>query len=149
MSKSTLSLADFLVRTSAQPGAAQAYREAVAAYGLNTAASSTKSARATRSSKTSAPFAVEDWGGSCGPLLRSGTMQSGIVYPQAPLVPLTSGTASGLWPTPTAHNAKEGGYPAEHTRNTPTLAARVGGRLNPRWIEWLMGFPDKHTDLNS
>ena len=28
-----------------------------------------------------------------------------------------------MWPTPTAHNAKEGGYPAEYTRNTPTLTA--------------------------
>ena len=149
MGKLTFSLADFLVRTSVQPGAVQAYREAVAAFGFNTIASSTKSARVTRSLKTSAPFDVEDWEKSCGPSLRSGTMRNGIVYPQPPLVPLTVGTASGSWPTPTAHNAKEGAYPAEYTRNTPTLAARVGGRLNPRWIEWLMGFPDKHTDLNS
>lgn len=28
-----------------------------------------------------------------------------------------------LWPTPTAHNAKEGAYPAEYTRNTPSLTA--------------------------
>jgi hypothetical protein len=44
-------------------------------------------------------------------------------------------------PTPTAHNAKEGGYPAEHERNTPTLAAVAGGQLNPQWVSWLMGFP--------
>ena len=149
MKKSTFSLADFLVRTSAQPGAVQAYREAVAASGSSSTALSTKSVRATRSSKTSQPFAVEDWEKSCGPSLRSGMMRNGIVYPLQPLVPLTNATASGLWPTPTAHNAKEAGYPAEHTRNTPTLAARAGGRLNPRWIEWLMGFPDNHTDLSS
>jgi hypothetical protein len=46
-----------------------------------------------------------------------------------------------LWPTPTAHNAKEGGYPAEYERNTPTLAAQAGGSLNPTWVEWLMGWP--------
>ena len=50
-----------------------------------------------------------------------------------------------LWPTPTAHNAKEGGYPAEHTRNTPTLASPVGGKLNPKWVEWLMGFPLEYS----
>jgi hypothetical protein len=51
------------------------------------------------------------------------------------------------WPTPTAHNSREGGYPAEHTRNTPTLSAKAGGKLNPQWVEWLMGWPINHTAL--
>ena len=55
--------------------------------------------------------------------------------------------ARSLWPTPTAHNAKEAGYPAEGKRNTPTLAWQVGGRLNPEWVEWLMGYPINHTAL--
>jgi len=46
-----------------------------------------------------------------------------------------------MWPTPTAHNAKEGGFPSEHNRNTPTLSAQTGGSLNPTWVEWLMGWP--------
>jgi hypothetical protein len=50
-------------------------------------------------------------------------------------------------PTPTAHNSKEGNYPAEHTRNTKTLAAQVGGKINPDWNEWRMGWPIKWTDL--
>jgi hypothetical protein len=54
-----------------------------------------------------------------------------------------------MWPTPTAHNAKEGAYPAEYTRKTPTLSAQAGGKLNPEWVEWLMGFPLGHTDLNA
>jgi hypothetical protein len=54
-----------------------------------------------------------------------------------------------VWPTPTAHNAKEGAYPSEYNRNTPTLAAQAGGALNPMWVEWLMGFPLGHTDLNA
>jgi hypothetical protein len=52
-----------------------------------------------------------------------------------------------FWPTPTAHNAKEGAYPAEFTRNTPTLSAQAGGTLNPTWVEWLMGWPLEWTDL--
>lgn len=52
-----------------------------------------------------------------------------------------------FWPTPTAHNAKEGGFPSEHQRNTPTLAAQAGGSLNPTWVEWLMGWPLGWTDL--
>ena len=31
------------------------------------------------------------------------------------------GMAVRLWPTPTAHLAKEGGFPAEGRRNTPSL----------------------------
>ena len=43
--------------------------------------------------------------------------------------------------TPTAHTAKEGAYPAEFTRNTPSLSAQAGGALNADWVEWLMGWP--------
>jgi hypothetical protein len=56
-------------------------------------------------------------------------------------------TAVKMWPTPTAHNAKEGGFASEHERNTPTLAAQAGGSLNPTWVEWLMGWPLGWTDL--
>ena len=52
-----------------------------------------------------------------------------------------------MWPTPTAHNAKETDAPIESMRNTPTLAAQAGGKLNPMWVEWLMGWPIGHTDL--
>ena len=50
-------------------------------------------------------------------------------------------------PTPTAHNAKEGAYPSEYTRNTPTLATHAGGKINPEWSEHLMAWPLGHTDL--
>jgi len=52
-----------------------------------------------------------------------------------------------LWPTPTSHNSKETNAPSEALRNTPTLAAQVGGKLNPTWVEWLMGWPLGWTDL--
>jgi hypothetical protein len=61
------------------------------------------------------------------------------------------GTALSLaiqtWPTPTAHNSKECASPSEYNRNTPTLAAQAGGKLNPMWVEWLMGWPLGMTDL--
>jgi hypothetical protein len=54
-----------------------------------------------------------------------------------------------LLPTPTRHLSKEGAYPAEYTRNTPTLTAHVVGGgtgfLNGSFTEWLMGFPKGHT----
>jgi hypothetical protein len=49
--------------------------------------------------------------------------------------------------TPTAHNAKECNAPSEQNRNTPTLATHAGGKLNPTWVEWLMGWPLGWTDL--
>ena len=51
------------------------------------------------------------------------------------------------FPTPTAHNSKEGNYPSERNRKTPTLATHAGGKLNPMWVEWLMGWPLGWTDL--
>jgi hypothetical protein len=46
-----------------------------------------------------------------------------------------------LWPTPCARDWKGGAYPSEFKRDSPGLAARVGGKLNPTWVEWLMGWP--------
>lgn len=51
------------------------------------------------------------------------------------------------FPTPTAHNSKECNSPSEQSRNTPTLATHAGGKLNPMWVEWLMGWPLAWTDL--
>jgi hypothetical protein len=73
-------------------------------------------------------------------------------------MPRTDETDAGLWATPTAHIHKEGGFPAEYTRNTPTLTAEAteadgkphsSGSLNPNWIEWLMGYPVGYTDLSN
>jgi hypothetical protein len=65
-----------------------------------------------------------------------------------------SGTGSPIgyitkatYPTPTAHNAKETNAPSEALRHEPTLAYLVGGKLNPMWVEWLMGWPLGWTDL--
>jgi hypothetical protein len=60
---------------------------------------------------------------------------------------LSSMARTGHWPTPTAHNAKEFASPSEGQRNTPTLAWEAGGKLNPQWVEWLMGVPIGWTDL--
>ena len=74
------------------------------------------------------------------------------------LVPLKRGSEYLYWPTPTTHLAKEKAYPAEWTRNTPTLTAAVhkveglphsSGYVNPTWLEWLMGVPTGLTDIGS
>ncbi len=78
---------------------------------------------------------------------KAGMMLNGYAYQQESLELAMSGRAFGFLPTPTAHNAKEGAYPAEYTRKTPTLATHAGGKINPEWTEWLMAWPHKWTDL--
>jgi hypothetical protein len=78
---------------------------------------------------------------------RWGLMRSGECWEQQTLAHRTSETEFGFLPTPTAHNAKETNAPSEALRNEPTLASRVGGKLNPMWVEWLMGWPLGWTDL--
>ena len=134
MNKSMSSLADFLAKTSAQPGAAQAYQEAVADCGSNTTVLSTKSNRSSRSSKTSLPFGLEDWTKCLGHSLRSGTMQNGIVYPLQPLALLTAGTASGSWPTPRATDYKNGR--GKTGNRSVQNAYKAGWTLSEKVLMW-------------
>lgn len=82
-------------------------------------------------------------------LPRWGTMRNGDVYQRPAWAPITSGIESGsLLPTPTCHNAKEGAYPAEYARNTPTLATHVGGKIHPNFTEWMMCWPQDWSALS-
>ncbi len=150
MSKLTLSVEDSPAKTSASQGEEKALKESGADSGLSSTGSSRKSGRATRSSKTSQPFAIEDWTKCSGGSLRSGMMRNGIVYPLPPLVPLTKGTASGLWPTPTASDCRGGATNGRDSELKHYLKRRYGGVYpHPTFVEGLMGFPIGWTDLSN
>ena len=51
------------------------------------------------------------------------------------------GTYVRNFPTPTIQDAHNNGGPSQLRRNRLPLNALVGGRLNPDWVEWLMGWP--------
>lgn len=57
------------------------------------------------------------------------------------------------WPTPTQRDFKSDRCTPEYRQKRDamtmgkTLPWMVGGTLNPRWVEWLQGFPDGWTDL--
>jgi DNA (cytosine-5)-methyltransferase 1 len=62
-----------------------------------------------------------------------------------------------MWPTPqssdhiqkrTSKKWKEKGA-VNFSLANPEITGVTGGQLNPRWVEWLMGYPDGWTDLNS
>jgi hypothetical protein len=72
--------------------------------------------------------------------------------------------ARRMWPTAAAHDAKDTGAKAEYERKSPGLTATghllqmqmSGARslpkdrtLNPRFVEWLMGWPIAWTDCDS
>ena len=60
-----------------------------------------------------------------------------------------------MWPNPTSRDWKDGS--AQACKNVPknrllgrevhTNGTKAVGSLNPTWVEWLMGFPSAHTDL--
>jgi hypothetical protein len=55
------------------------------------------------------------------------------------------------FPTPTVNDSKNNGGPSQQRRAergfSSTLNQEIGGRLNPRWVEWLMGFLISWTNL--
>jgi hypothetical protein len=95
------------------------------------------------------------WGDS--PLLEnlppSGMTRNGGLFPQPAWVRITDATESSLWPTPTVDDSKNVN-PKGNRRPGLVSAVRealgnpsIGGKLNPTWVEWLMGFPEGWTDL--
>jgi hypothetical protein len=61
---------------------------------------------------------------------------------------ITGGNASGLsLPTPLARDWRSGKVSeATMQRNSRPLSEKIGGKLNPQWVEWLMGWPIGWTD---
>ena len=172
----TLYLAGFHAKTSALPEKGQALTENDPECGHTWRGSLAKFDPVLSSWKTAQPSLLEDLGESSVIWPRSGMTANGQCWELPTLEHRTNVTGFGLWPTPTvcgnynrkgasktsgdglatavktwptptAHNAKEGGFPSEHERKTPTLAAQAGGALNPTWVEWLMGWPLEWTDL--
>jgi|688.fasta_scaffold63211_2 hypothetical protein len=168
--------ADSLAKTSAQPEKAQESTESAAECGRTWPESFARWDRDTASWKTPQCSLLAGLDKFSETWPRWGMMRGGECSVQSMPAHLTSETESGLWPTPTvcgnynrkgasansgdglatavrtwptptAHNAKETNAPSESQRNTPTLAAQVGGQLNPTWVEWLMGWPLGWTDL--
>ncbi len=63
------------------------------------------------------------------------------------------GKVPAVWATPQARDYRTGQAKRwdnpERSRNLNDQAAKSegGGQLNPRWVEWLMGYPSNYTYL--
>ena len=164
---------DSLVKTSQSQEIGQEYRtEPEAAYGQSAPVCLGSFDPNTPSLKTSQTCLMEngELGLSeyCGTFPRSGMMRSGTVYQLPNLARTITEIGSGSfatqnrkWPTPSTRDYK-GGYIGGRIRNgkvswdTLDVAVqhtdnqeKTNGTLNPTWVEWLMGFPLGHTDLNA
>ena len=134
--------------------------------------------RDTSSWRTSQRCLLEGWIPYSETFPRSGMVRSGTLFQLVPLVHRTAGTVCGLWPTPTtAVRPCEGSLRLcrrqwlagnETLEEASIIAGKdvrksqgkvpamqkerpldPGGKLNPQWVEWLMGFPIGWTDLDA
>jgi hypothetical protein len=145
----TWCLAGFRAKTSAAQEREQELQASAPACGVTWRESLAKFDPLSRSWKIPQGSLVEGSGSCLETWPRWGMTLNGVAYQQPALGPIMSATEYGsLLPTPTCHNAKEGAYPAEYTRKTPTLATHVGGKIHPEFTEWMMGWPIGWTDLN-
>ena len=141
-------LEDFHAKTLAQQEEEKEFQGSEAVCGNTWLESLEKPSQLSLSLKTPLCSVLEDSVQFSTILPHWGTMLNGVCYHQAPLALITKEQECGsLLPTPTCHNAKEGAYPAEYTRKTPTLATHVGGKIHPEFTEWMMGWPLGWTDL--
>jgi hypothetical protein len=137
----------FLARTLVQRGGGQELKEADQVCGSTWHELSMKYDLDTHSWRTHQCLWDEALQWSSVTLPKWGMTVNGVLFQHPTAERPINGTGSGFWPTPTAHNAKETNAPSEANRNEPTLASRVGGHLNPMWVEKLMGWPEDWSSI--
>jgi hypothetical protein len=85
--------------------------------------------------------------------IKSVTIAKSYVYRLVPRVHGTDGTGSGLLPTPAARDWKGAGTRNENTvpnviEGRERIGTKTGLKLQPGFVEWMMGYPQNWTDLN-
>jgi hypothetical protein len=140
-------------RTSALQGMARAWKVAEADYFSRYAGSSTKSAQRSSSWKTSRPLGPVEQNEWSKNWPASGMTVDGRLYPLLKSEHRTyASDGSSLLPTPSAssYGTNKGGSAGRVGKERPslqTIAKRLGGRLNPVFVEWMMGYPMMWTVL--
>jgi len=104
---SALSPGDSLVRTSVLPGRERASKDHEAGSGARWPASLAKWRRDTHSWRTPQLLLFEDSGECLVTFPRWGMTRGGELWERETLVPRTSGSGSGSWPTPSARDWKD------------------------------------------
>lgn len=141
----TASWADSPAKTSARWAERLALAAQRAAYGGSLHGSLAKFDHASSSWRTpqsSLDGASETFSGTWPD---SGMMRSGTAFQLPTLAVVIDETGLGLFPTPLA--SETGFRRSKFPQGGTSLSTFLGGRPNPNWVEWLMNFPIRHTDL--
>ena len=150
---------DSRVRTSPLPAKVRGLQEREAGYGERWRALSKKWSLAMSLSKTPQCFSPEDFLKSSITLPRWGIAQNGELWELTVSERLIRGIGCGFWdketprvryPTPKAQDAacgtRDRGY--SNLGEIINSQATPPARLNPDWVEWLMGFRLGWSDIN-
>jgi hypothetical protein len=153
-------LAAFHARTSAQQEKAQELTESDQECGTKWHGWLAKYDHVTFSWKTAQCSFIEDLNESSMTLPRSGMTRNGLLWELPMLEQTIKETGSGSlekWPTPQSSDCRDRGNmsnPAIQRRvqkgkqlNLSMVVHPTSGKLNPTWVEWLMGWPLGWTDL--
>jgi len=145
-------LGDFRARTSAQPVAAQVSMVTNQAYGKKWQESSMRYDLITSSWKTHRSLLEEGLCESSVTLQKLGLIADGVAFQQKNLARLISETVCGwsgeMFATPQARDYRSGSLDRwNDPRRSRNLNDQVGGLLNPKWEEWLMGWTIGWTEL--
>lgn len=156
LSQSTLWQEDSPVNPSATPATERPNRTSDGS-GLSLHVSYGRFDRSTRSWRTYQGSLLSDLTMCSVTFTSSGSMRSGQLFPRVPWVRHTCGDGCSLWPTARTVMAKVKCHviPGRETHGGANLEEVVairgetGGYLNPRWVEWHMGFPPGWCELPS
>ena len=151
-SPSMLSLGASLAKTSRSLARARALQARNPAYSSSFFALLAKFDPGTSSWKTSQHCFVEGFATFSEDWPRAGIMRNGIVYQRHSLARRITGTGYGLLPTPSGtsnhgQNHVSGRLDEWGGSSNPFRGSEIGKLHCPRFEEWMMGFPDRWTEL--
>ncbi len=112
-------------------------------YGLTSPKSFARYDLATSSWRTLQASLLEDSAEWSATWPASGMTRNGTAFRRRPSAPITYELASGYWPTLVASETKR---TTPYNQGGHSLSYTLGGLPNPRWAEWLMGFPEGWLD---
>lgn len=163
---STSSLEDSHAKTSALQDLERAWTESEVVFSSKLLDWSKKSSPLSSFWKTCQPLELAAFCKSSLHLQKSGMIVDGLVSQPQALVPYTKERGGFYWPTPSAieggpcpplshlprmnqrnYSGKTGKHVQMTLRRAVTWENRTG-KLNPQWVEWLMGFPIGWTELS-
>ena len=134
----TSSLEAFPARTSVTLDVVPALKASTADYGLTSPRWFARYDPATSSWRTLQGSLSGEWAECSETWPQAGTTRNGTAYRRQPSAPRTYERASGFWPTPVASETKR---TTPYNQGGHSLTYELGGIPNPRWAEWLMGYP--------